>query len=435
MVFAEPKILRMRIGAGILAGVAAFLFVLVVPEPAWAGTCEACAKVRPKTGTCPMSVNDPRYSTCQAQCSQVQAASAAAASSCQQACGQTKALDSKGAADAADAASNMTQNQETPQFQQAGNSCKNQQNQLGKQQAAQQPQGPLQQCKTQADACKNAGGNDGGAGQMCQDTKGELAGEAGRLGDAAKQLGGMCGKSDKNGEKMGQMPQIPQMPQNKSGEGGGNPYDNNPWEDPYAKNDSSDTGETQQIETVKFDDGSNANGVSMLPGTGPSVISGNTGSGPTGYSSAAGSNSSGNVYGNGLGNSAKGNGFASPKSGLGSGAGLGGFNSSGSSRPGNGIAAADIKPQDNSAGYEVNLGGKSVLGLKGKTSEGDEVSVEDLAGLNKKGEDAKGQASIGGARMPAGGQGLLGANAAADGLSLFRMVKIRYHELRKIGEI
>jgi hypothetical protein len=418
----------------VLCGLLAVLHVFFLPGAGADGVCAACAPVKPKQGSC-SNPNDPN---CQQACQKVQASSGKAAGACSAACGKSSALNGKGAGDAADAAGNMTQNQDTPQFSQASNACKNQQNQLGRQNAAQGPQGPLQQCKTDADACKSAGGNDGGAGQMCGDAQKKLAGEAASLGDSASKLGQMCNKSDNNGEKMGQMPQMPQMPQQKGDETPQNPNENNPWENPYASNTSTGTDTTQKIETVKFDDDSNANGVSMLPGTGPSVISGNT-SGPTpGYSGPSGFGSgSGHEYGaNGLGINGKGNGFGPAKSGLGSGTGLGGLDSSGSSRPGDGIAGADIAPKNDGSQYEINSGGKSVLGLKGKSGEDDEVTVEQLAGAATKGDSKKpGSTDSSRALAGAGNAGALGAKGVVDGLTLFRMVKIRYTELRKIGEI
>lgn len=401
----------------------------IFSAPARADTCAACAPATsPKTGTCTLPPTDPNYGKCQAACQKSTASSAKAASACSSACGADKGLQGKGAADAANSAGGVGSDQFSPQTGNAGNMCKNQQNQQDRAANANQPKPALQQCKRDADECKSSGGTDGGAGQACQQAEQALTGESANLSQAAAGMGAQCGKSDDNGKKMdgGQPPQIPPMQPPQNDKPQDTPPDLQPTETPEAE-----AKQTQKIETIKLGD-TNAGGISMetgIPATsGDPPKNSSAGSGLSG-SSASGAESFGQAAGMDTG---KGPAAASAGNfgGVGSG---GGLNSSGSSSGEKGVAGADIKPHGSSSGgYEMQQGGKSVLGLKGKSGEDDEAVVAQLAGV----APAKKEGAAGGASRAPGSSHTNDSRASADaGYSIFQMVTYRYRELRKVGEI
>lgn len=413
------------------------VLIVLLCLPTFAGAQPSCNAPPPNAGPCAQKQDPNERQQCQQQCKQAADTCKQSQKQCMANNAKEKATAAKGAANSAGsgAGAGGTQGARGVQAPNAANMCNGADSNNQRANDLSPNPGLMDQCAQAGQQCKSAGGDDSATQSGTQASKASQLGEIAKLGQAAQQMQQKCDQSNKNEDKMPSM-SPPQMPQQNKDDKKPEEYKNDPWEYPSNTDTNTDTKTTQQIETVKFDDESQTGDVSMLPGVGPSVISGNTSGATPGFAGGgAGSNNNGQ-YGNGLGNG-KGNGFGAAKSGLSSGGGLGGLDSSGSSRPRDGIAGADIAPKNDGSQYEVNMGGKSVLGLKSKSGEDDEVTVADLAGVPSKGGDSK---SGGGKndRFPAGplgAAGAQGANNAGGGQSLFQMVSNRYRELRKIGEI
>ena len=280
----------------------------------------------------------------------------------------------------------------------------------------------MKDCAEKANKCKTKESE----GQKAAGDAIKVGGEnAQRAAEAAK-MGEQCNKSKENEDKMPSMPQMPQMPQQKDDQS----PQSNPYESTVASDTASsiDTDTTVKTDVVKFGESKLNNDIDMIPTAETSVISGNTPGGPVGGLGARGGPLG---YGSGSGGDVtKSGGSATSKGGIGSGASS--LGSSDSSKPKDGIAGADIKPESgNSFEVPTGSGGKSVLGLKSGSGSDDEVTVDKLAGNVGKG--GAGDAKKGGPGTAGSSKG--SAAGVEGGLSLFDMVKTRYRELRKIGEI
>jgi len=298
----------------------------------------------------------------------------------------------------------------------------------------------MQRCKAAAQQCQGLGGN----GQKAMgDADASIADMAPKIAQHLANAGQMAGKCDQSKENESKMPQMqpPQPPEKKGGDEGKDPFATDTSTLASGTDTDTDTSTTVQVESVNFGtddigDNGGTGGVSALPGSGPSAISGNT---PAGSWAGAGAPGPQDTGRGGFGdNSLSPQVGTTGSQGSGGASSLGGGGGSGASKSKDGIAAADIRPESGGgAGYEVNLGGgKSILGVGGGSG-GEEITTAELAGIPSK--SSHGSADKGGLRGPAGGGlglGAAGATGADDGsASLFQMVHTRYKELRKVGSI
>lgn len=409
-----------------LLGAACFLF-LQAPSP-------SCNAPPPNSGPCAQQPQQ-KQGQCYQQCSKAAKKCQASQKKCLANNAKEQATAAKGAANSAGsgAGAGGTQGSGGVQAPNAANMCNGADSNNQRANDLSPNPGLMDECAQAAAECKSAGGDDSATKAGTDASKASQLAEMGKLQQAAQQMQQKCDQSNKNEDKMPSL-QMPQMPQQKEDSPAEDPYNNNPWEYPSDTDTNTDTKTNQQIETVKFDDESQNGDVSMLPGAGPSVISGNTSAPTPGFAGGAARSESSGQYGKGIGGNSSG--FAAAKGSISAGGSLGGLDSSGSSRPRDGIAGADIAPKNDGSQYEVSAGGKSVLGLKSKSGEDDEVTVADLAGVTSKADGKAGggksdRFSVG----PLGATGTQGASSAEGGQSVFQMVSHRYRELRKIGEI
>lgn len=381
------------------------------------------------TLTCPSSLNvtdgkchsmqEPMKGQCIADCAQAKTDCDEAMKTCQQGAASEKGHIAEGAAGsgAAGSAANGIQGSGGAQAPNAANMCNGQKTNQNRAADGQPIPPAMQKCQQSAMKCKDPSGPKAAKAAAANASQ-NGAENAKRLAEAGE-MGQKCEKSAENEGKMPSMPQMPPPPEKKS--------------DASPDSQISDSGlgtsptvDAQKFDTVKLD--SPAGGeVAILGPQGSSAVSGSgsnpgftagSGFGPSEISSSSGGLPSGS---DSSGGSSAGNGLSY--------GGSGGLSSSDSDKPEKGIASAVIPPAK-SDGQEIsNAGGKSVLGLKSKKDDDDEVTVEALVGIPSSPASAAGAAN---ARNLAGTQR---AAAQDEGASLFRMVKYRYTELRKIGQI
>jgi hypothetical protein len=310
--------------------------------------------------------------------------------------------------------------------------------QLARQTIADELKREAKECKKNVDAAKCDGSAGSTAQQAGRDAKQgckkmEEAADKARnaRGNEAKEMGKNGGESkdnEKKGESAGGMPQMPQMPQQQQGQ---ETPQQQPADYPTATSPTPDSeNKPEQVAASKFDEDKDKTAI-------PAVGFGNTTPTDTATVTAPGNSFTAqgidpnlrglaSNLGSGDDKQASVAASASPPGG-GGGGGLGG-NSSGASSPGPG-ATAEKTPDPNNP-YEVPVGSGGRLGApKGKTGGESDTALDAAATANFK-DDFK---SDGGG----GGSGeLAGAGEEEDpGYTIFKMVRYRYVELKKKGNI
>lgn len=282
----------------------------------------------------------------------------------------------------------------------------------------------LQECSSDFKEAKDAK-------RMCGDLKKDAAQKAAdtkKAGDEAQKNADKAGDNEKKGESAGGMPQMPQIPQQQQGQ---ETPQQQPTDYPTATSPTpNEEKKPEQVAATKFDEDKDKTAV-------PAVGFGNTTPTDTATVTAPGNSFSAqgidpNLRGlaSNLGNGEDKGGIvaatASPPGG--GGGGLGG-NSSGSSSPAPGGATAEKTPDPNNP-YEIPVGSGGRLGApKGKTGGESDTALDAAATANFK-DDFKGDGSGGGSGE------LAGAGEEEDpGYTIFKMVRYRYVELKKKGNI
>ncbi len=267
--------------------------------------------------------------------------------------------------------------------------------------------------------------------KMCKDLAKDAAKKAAdnkKSGDETEKNANKSGDNEKKGESAGGMPQMPQMPQQQQGQ---ETPQQQPTDYPTATSPTPDSeNKPEQVAASKFDEDKDKTAI-------PAVGFGNTTPTDTATVTAPGNSFTAqgidpnlrglaSNLGSGDDKQASVAASASPPGG-GGGGGLGG-NSSGASSPGPGTTAE--KTPDPNNPYEVPVGSGGRLGApKGKTGGESDTALDAAATANFK-DDFK---SDGGG----GGSGeLAGAGEEEDpGYTIFKMVRYRYVELKKKGNI
>lgn len=269
-------------------------------------------------------------------------------------------------------------------------------------------------CKKLAKSCKSY---DPDAGKECQKSVDEAKKTAQENDKKKEELAKQEKKNDENAKKQdGGMPQIPQIPMPP-------PKEDKP-EDPLAEKETPVEGTAPTIATSALEEKKGS--------ASPSVGFGSTA--PTDTSTTISTDGGGSYSGFSADRIPAGSDFQNetsgasvpPTGGAGLGGGGGGLNSSGSSSPGE--AAAAEKAAESANPYEMQVGSGGRLGVpKGKSS-GDSDSALDAAAT----------ASFSG-DIAAATEGATGQAAEEEeeetGYTVFKMVKYRYSELKKKGNI
>lgn len=285
--------------------------------------------------------------------------------------------------------------------------------------------------------CAGIGGTDQNkakdAEKACKEMEKKANNAGNERGNEAKKMDENANKSKDDGKKeqsAGGMPQMPQIPQQQGG-------DESPQQQadyPQATSPTPGSGESKppEIETAKFDEDKDKTAV-------PTVGFGNTT--PTDVATVTAPGNSFSAQGidpnlrglasNSFGDKAEGGAVAATASPPG-GSGSGSLNSSGASLPGGGQQGGDTAKGPNEANpYEIPVGSGGRLGApKGKTG-GESDTALDAAASSAFKDDFKGGDLAGngdGADMAAGSE-------EDPGYTIFKMVKYRYAELKKKGNI
>ena len=296
--------------------------------------------------------------------------------------------------------------------------------------AAEKAEKEAKECKEQIQkACQEVpsglkeGDKCGAAEKDAKKKKEEAAKKEKGAGDNAKKNEDNKKKEESAGG-MPQMPQIPQMPQQKED----TPQDlaTSPTPDSTVASSTA-----PQIETSKLGDGQSdlaAPQIGIGIGTSTDTKVGLTPNQAFPVQSYASENAFRTPSTNGLDGAGASNVSAasSPAGGGGGGSGGGGGNTSGSSRPGEGGDTA--KAPDAANPYEVAVGSGGRLGVpKGKTTAEPDAPIDAAATANFNGDFKV---------DPAGGEQTAGAGEEEEpGYTIFKMVKYRYSELKKKGNI
>lgn len=265
-------------------------------------------------------------------------------------------------------------------------------------------------------------------GEKCKKAKTDAEKKAKDAADKAKEMDKNANKGEDNAKKEGggmpQMPQIPQMPQEQKED---TPQDlaTSPTPDSTVASSTA-----PQIETSKFDDGKSDLATPQIGFGGGTNTNTHVGLTPN-EAFPVQSYASDNIFRapstNGLGENGSPSTVAasSPAGGGGGGAG-GSGNTSGSSRPGEGGDTA--KGPDAANPYEVAVGSGGRLGVpKGKSSTDADSPIDAAATANFNGDFKV---------DPQAGEQTAGAPEEEDpGYTIFKMVKYRYSELKKKGNI
>lgn len=245
--------------------------------------------------------------------------------------------------------------------------------------------------------------------------------------DETKKNGDQAKDNEKKGESAGGMPQMPQIPQQQGGE------ETPPQQQAdYPQNNNPSTlseNKPPEIETAKLDEDKDKTAV-------PAVGFGNTT--PTDTATVTAPGGSFNAQGidpnlrglasNNLGDQPQGGTTAASVPAPGGGGG-GGLNSSGSSSPGPGSGGDQAKGPNEANPYEIPVGSGGRLGApKGKTGGESDTALDSAATSAFKEEF--------GATGDGTGQGEMAAGSEEDpGYTIFKMVRYRYVELKKKGNI
>lgn len=286
--------------------------------------------------------------------------------------------------------------------------------------------------------CSSGGPDASKAGKDAKKGCRDMEKAAEKAGNARKKE---AGEMDKNGNKSGDnekkgesagggMPQMPQIPQQQGGE------EQQPQQQADYPQATSPTPGSEskppEIETAKFDEDKDKTAI-------PAVGFGNTT--PTSTATVTAPGNSFNAQGidpnlrglaaNNFGDKPEGGAVAATASPPG-GSGSGGLNSSGASLPGGGQQGGDTAKGPNEANpYEIPVGSGGRLGApKGKTG-GESDTALDAAASTAFKDDFKGGDLAGngtGTDVAAGGE-------EDPGYTIFKMVKYRYAELKKKGNI
>ncbi len=406
-------------------------------QNAAATLADACAKqTSTEAGNCEKDKKDPskdEVEGCKDACDEAKKACEQAKSTCQSAAGSDQSLQKSGADSNQAAADSTSGPQSGTEGGNKSNMCSGQKTQQARQDAGKPVPDAMQKCIDAAEKCESKKGK-APAKKSAEAAKAAATKENADRAAEGGEMGKKCGKSDGNEQKMGQIPQMP-PPSSQSPSDNKTP-DSSPStiaSDP-ASSTIADAGTTAQVDSMNFGDAVKDAGVSMLPPSDGSLVSGAMPAGPTSFGASSGASTGSGIAGNAAdvtGRNSAASGASSAPSG---GAGGGGINSGGAAKPNVGIAAMDVKPQSNA--FELSSGGgKSILGLKGKGGDDEELAA--FIGTSSKDGGKSGTADSSHGRSLAGDIASKASASAPgeDNASLFKMVRVRYVKLRELGQI